>query len=233
MSSETGVRLPVIDFSKQELKPGSPEWDLAKLHVREALEEYGGFEALFDKVVEGKTSREGMMIDEAHVAGNIDQGLTYQHLVTSRKHKLQLAAGLEKTVRRTVLESFGIATNQQRAHLGADAHTDKAWINLLYQNEVNGLDIQTKDGEWINIKPSPNSFIVIFGESLNVRNEARYCIAVSAKPRGGYPVKVPEELVDDKNDLLFKPFDYDEYLGYNAAQAARGNFIDVKVYCKV
>ena len=49
MGSETSFRLPVIDFSKQDLKPASPEWDSVKTQVRQALEEYGCFEALYDK----------------------------------------------------------------------------------------------------------------------------------------------------------------------------------------
>lgn len=49
MGSETQFLLPVIDFSKQDLKPGTPEWDSVKIQVRKALEEYGCFEALYEK----------------------------------------------------------------------------------------------------------------------------------------------------------------------------------------
>ncbi|KAE8684139.1 Detected protein of unknown function [Hibiscus syriacus] len=168
MSSETVVRLPVIDFSKQELKPGSPEWDLVKFQFREALEDYCSFEASFDKVAElfishkpylgyhdatAKLLRES----EAHVPGNIDQGLTNilwpQGNISFRKPVesfTQLAVGLEKTIRGMVLESFGVekymdelidAANynlrvikygkpqtDNEPTLGADAHTEKGWI---------------------------------------------------------------------------------------------------------
>lgn len=50
MGSENPPRLPIIDFSKPDLKPGTPEWDSVKSQVRQALEEYGCFEALFNKV---------------------------------------------------------------------------------------------------------------------------------------------------------------------------------------
>ncbi|XP_023644983.1 probable 2-oxoglutarate-dependent dioxygenase AOP1.2 [Capsella rubella] len=52
MSLETSLalQLPVIDFTSQDLKPGTFEWDLVRDNVRRALEEYGCFEALFDKV---------------------------------------------------------------------------------------------------------------------------------------------------------------------------------------
>lgn len=51
MGTETSpsVKLPVIDFSIQPLKPGT-EWDLVRSQVRQALEEFGCFEALFGKI---------------------------------------------------------------------------------------------------------------------------------------------------------------------------------------
>ncbi|XP_010500902.1 PREDICTED: probable 2-oxoglutarate-dependent dioxygenase AOP1 [Camelina sativa] len=52
MSLETkpALKLPVIDFTSRDLKPGTVEWDLVSGDMRRALEEYGCFEALFDKV---------------------------------------------------------------------------------------------------------------------------------------------------------------------------------------
>ncbi|XP_020867734.1 probable 2-oxoglutarate-dependent dioxygenase AOP1.2 [Arabidopsis lyrata subsp. lyrata] len=52
MSLETTLtlQLPVIDFTSQDLKPGTSEWDLVRGNVRRALEDFGCFEALFDKL---------------------------------------------------------------------------------------------------------------------------------------------------------------------------------------
>lgn len=47
---DSSFQLPVIDFSDQTLKPGSSKWDQVKNDVRKALEDYGCFEASFDKV---------------------------------------------------------------------------------------------------------------------------------------------------------------------------------------
>ncbi|KAL1209033.1 putative 2-oxoglutarate-dependent dioxygenase AOP1.2 [Cardamine amara subsp. amara] len=44
------LQLPVIDFTSKDLKPGTVQWDLVRGNVRRALEDYGCFEALFDKV---------------------------------------------------------------------------------------------------------------------------------------------------------------------------------------
>lgn len=51
MGSNSGLKLPSIDFSELgDLEPGSRSWDSVQSAVRRALEEYGCFEALYDKV---------------------------------------------------------------------------------------------------------------------------------------------------------------------------------------
>ncbi|XVF25054.1 hypothetical protein REPUB_Repub13aG0180800 [Reevesia pubescens] len=228
MSSET--RVPVIDFSKQDLKPGTPEWDLVKVQVRQALEEHGCFEALFDNVLvlrkslfgaleeffdlplqtkmccvseqpymgyKGGPSEplfESMTISDATIAENIEQRLTnivWPEGNTSFSKTLnsfsELASGLVKTIKRMILESFGLEkymdelmdfTNHTLKFIkykvpdsepivGMPSHRDQNLMTLLYQNE-NGLEIQIKDGEWISLKSSPNSFIFVIGESLAV-----------------------------------------------------------------
>ncbi|KAK8556555.1 hypothetical protein V6N13_064577 [Hibiscus sabdariffa] len=312
MSLESSpFRLPVIDFSKQELKRGSSEWDSVKHRVREALEEYGCFEASLDRVLEVRKAVfgaleelfdlppqtkqlyvsdkplrgykraasglcEDMVIDAANITENIERGLTttmWPQGNTSFSKTVvcftELASGLEKTIRRMILEIFGVekyademieSTNyilkvikyegSETREACPGAHSDQSMITLLYQNEVNGLEIQNKDGEWINVNPSPNSFIVLIGESLNVwlngglsstfhrvikkGSNTRYCVALFTTPRGGYQVKVPKELVDDKNGLLFKPFDYEEFWITFCTQAAQGICgYDLRTYCSV
>ncbi|XVF74657.1 hypothetical protein PTKIN_Ptkin13bG0128800 [Pterospermum kingtungense] len=315
MSSETPARPPVIDFSKQGLKPGTPEWDLVKLQLRQALEKYGCFEALFDKVVEVQealfgamqelfdlplqtkqryvsdkpfrgysrptaTLYESMVIDDANIAENIEQRLAnalWPQGNTSFSKTLlsfsELASGLEKTIRRMILEIFGVEkymdelmdsinymlrlTKYGRPQpqtseptMGLRAHCDQDMLTLLYQNEVNGLEIQTKDGEWINVKPSPKTFIVMIGESLSIwlngrlsppphrvivtGNETRYCAGLFATPRGGYQVKAPEELVDEEHPLLLKPFDFEEFLVFYSTEGPRATTgSGLKAYCSV
>ncbi|CAL1377835.1 unnamed protein product [Linum trigynum] len=51
MGCEFSPKLPFLDFSKLELSSvGSSEWESLKSQVREALEEYGCFEASYDKI---------------------------------------------------------------------------------------------------------------------------------------------------------------------------------------
>ncbi len=52
MGSETHAKVPVINFSKETLKPGTNSWSLTCKEVRRAIEEYGTFLAIYDKVSE-------------------------------------------------------------------------------------------------------------------------------------------------------------------------------------
>lgn len=48
MSSE--LSLPVIDFCKVDLKPGTAGWDSLRSQVWKAIEEYGSFKVVFSKI---------------------------------------------------------------------------------------------------------------------------------------------------------------------------------------
>ncbi|KAM7472062.1 hypothetical protein LguiA_010245 [Lonicera macranthoides] len=50
MGSITKPKLPLIDFTEENLKPGSTSWLKTGKNVQAALEEYGCFVAVFDKV---------------------------------------------------------------------------------------------------------------------------------------------------------------------------------------
>lgn len=96
---------------------------------------------------------------------------------------------LDKIVRRMVVESLGLenymddhmdSTNylirvmkyegpqSHETKLGLTSHTDKNIVTILYQNEINGLEVLTKDGHWITAQPSLNSFVVMIGDAFHV-----------------------------------------------------------------
>ncbi|GKV35774.1 hypothetical protein SLEP1_g43994 [Rubroshorea leprosula] len=135
------------------------------------------------------------------------------------------------------------------AKLGLNARTDKNIVTILYQNEVDGLEVKTKTGEWINVKPSPDSFIAMMGDSLyawlNGRlyspyhrvmmagDKARYSTGLFSIPKAGYVIKAPEEMVDEEHPLLFKPFDHIEFMGFYYREAGQRAESALKTYCGV
>ncbi|XVE88984.1 hypothetical protein DITRI_Ditri19aG0113700 [Diplodiscus trichospermus] len=314
MGSETPLELPIIDFTKPSLKPGITEWDLVKGQVRQALQEYGCFEAAFDKIplelreamfaalqevfdlpLQVKISNiskkpfhgyvgqypqvplyESMGIDDADISEKVEaqsrtlwpEGNT-SFSKTIQSFSKQLSE-LDQMIRRMILESFDLekymdehmdSTNYllrimkykgpktTETKLGLNSHTDKNIITILYQNEVDGLEVQRKDGEWINVKPSKDSFIVMMGDSLyawlNGRlhspyhrvmmsgDKARYSLGLFSVPKEGYIIKAPDELVDEAHPLLFKPFDHVEFLGFYYTEAGQKAQSALKEFCGV
>nr|XP_016438935.1 PREDICTED: probable 2-oxoglutarate-dependent dioxygenase AOP1.2 isoform X1 [Nicotiana tabacum] len=177
---------------------------------------------------------------------------------------------LDQTVRKMILESLGVekymdehmnSTNyllrvmkykgpqSNDTKLGLNAHTDKNIVTILYQNQVNGLEVLTKDGQWINVEPTPDAFIVMIGDSLyawaNGRvhspyhrvmmtgNEARYSVGLFSIPKAGYKIKAPEELADKEHPLLFKPFDHVEFLAFYYTEEGQRCGSALKTYCGV
>ncbi|KAM6602190.1 hypothetical protein CsatA_021799 [Cannabis sativa] len=318
MAPEGILRLPIIDFSVEEgLKPGTPEWNTVRTQVREALEEFGCFEAKFDKIpidigkallfdaieevfdlplqtkqrnVSNKLFHgyvgqlplvplyESIPIYDSHIPENVEiftstlwpnnGNPTFNETIQSYSEQLSELDGM---IRRMILESLGVekyleehmdssnyvlqlmkykGPESNETKLGLSAHTDKNIVTILNQNQVEGLEIQTKDGQWFTVKPSSStSFIVVIGNSLyawaNGRlhcathrvmmkgKEARYSAGLFSMPKAGYMVKAPEELVDEDHPLLFKPFDYYRFLDFfysNMATRTAGPN-DLHSYC--
>lgn len=101
----------------------------------------------------------------------------------------KIALELDHWVTRMIFESYGVekyleshlepmcyllrllkhrAPNTKDPNLGFPPHTDKSFVTVIYQNEVNGLEIETKDGEWVSVELSPCSFFVTAGDALVV-----------------------------------------------------------------
>ncbi|CAK7356621.1 unnamed protein product [Dovyalis caffra] len=95
---------------------------------------------------------------------------------------------LEKIIRRMILESLSLG-NYLDEHMKSTTcslrvmkyevpestetthslkpHTDKNLITILFQNQVDGLEVQTRDGEWISVELSQDhSFVILIGDSF-------------------------------------------------------------------
>ncbi|PHT55775.1 hypothetical protein CQW23_04261 [Capsicum baccatum] len=298
MGSEK-IKLPTIDFNFTEFKSNSAQWISTRNKVFKSLEEFGCFEALYDKVswemkvalyneleklfdfsLETKMKNyreeslhgylgpnpkmqyfESLCIEDAFVPEIVqvftqifwpEGNSNFRNLVQNYSKNL---SELDQLIRRMILERLGmekcIEEHMKSTHyplrfskykaplsidskLGLVSHTDKNVLTILCQNQVNGLQILTKDGhEWIDVEISPNSFIVISADSLHAwtngrvhspkhqvilcGNMERYSIALFSTSIPGYIIEAPKELVEDeKHPLLYKPFDSLEYIKFCA-----------------
>ncbi|KAJ0007110.1 hypothetical protein Pint_29973 [Pistacia integerrima] len=98
-----------------------------------------------------------------------------------------IVAELQQLVMRMLFESYGIDEkhyesqrrsntyllrflNYRKCHktekntAALSGHTDKTLVLILYSDEVKGLELRTKDGEWMHFQPSPSSNLVIAGD---------------------------------------------------------------------
>lgn len=56
--------------------------------------------------------------------------------------------------------------NADKDVVGVGAHTDYGFLTILATDDVGGLEVQTLDGEWLDVDPEPGAFIVNIGELL-------------------------------------------------------------------
>ncbi|KAK9694830.1 hypothetical protein K7432_013267 [Basidiobolus ranarum] len=62
---------------------------------------------------------------------------------------------------------MGDPVDQPEKHgLGVGPHKDYGFLTILLQDNVGGLQIQTRQGEWIDAPSIPDTFVVNIGEAF-------------------------------------------------------------------
>ncbi|KAM0951511.1 putative flavanone 3-dioxygenase [Dioscorea sansibarensis] len=112
--------------------------------------------------------------------------------------------------------------------LGVGRHKDPGALTVLYQDQVGGLDVKRKsDGEWVRVKPIPNSYIINVGDTIQVwtnekyesvehrvsvnSEKARLSILFFLLPTFSTNVKPLEELVSDENPARYEANNWGDY----------------------
>lgn len=94
-------------------------------------------------------------------------------------------AELDRLVVRMIFENYGVEKHYE-SHVGSKTyllkflkylappgstsmpafpqHTDKTFLSILHQNDVNGLEVKSKDGQWIYLQLPPKSYVVMAGD---------------------------------------------------------------------
>ncbi|CAL1389285.1 unnamed protein product [Linum trigynum] len=141
------------------------------------------------------------------------------------------------------------APKEDEDNMGLASHTDKSMVSVLHQNHVNGLQIRTKYGVWVDADFSPSSFIVMAGDALmawsndkipscfhrvimkETGRETRYSLGLGSIVKG--TLQTPQEMCDESRPLLYKPFDQFEYLRFYESKPDHKPECPIKAYCGI
>lgn len=178
-------------------------------------------------------------------------------------------AELDQIVMRMIANSYGIEENYKsllhsttyllrfikylrpqgiEQNIGLVPHTDKSFMSILHQEDVKGLEVKTKDEQWIKVDPSPSSFIVMAGDACmawtNGRIEApchrvmmqgkeeRFSLGLFTFIRD-LKIEIPQELVDEDHPLRFEAFDNYKYIDYYYTDEGKRSKCPIKSYCGI
>uniref|UniRef100_A0A0E0DUR3 Isopenicillin N synthase-like Fe(2+) 2OG dioxygenase domain-containing protein n=1 Tax=Oryza meridionalis TaxID=40149 RepID=A0A0E0DUR3_9ORYZ len=168
--------------------------------------------------------------------------MTHSEIVNGAAKRI---ADLEGMVRRMILEGLGVAEQHEAQgepfwHLfrmseyrapnsdekvtGYIAHQDTNWLSIVCQNEVNGNEMQTRDGEWVLVKPSPTSLIVNVGNALRAWTNDRLHAPF-------HRIMVPDELVDECHPPRFKTHDNDDFIRFCVSEEGARHEDKLKAFC--
>ena len=76
---------------------------------------------------------------------------------------------VEETTSIFRIMKYKVPPSATDSSIGLVAHTDKNAITILCQNEVQGLEIQTKNGYWAQVMVPENAFTAVVGDALKVK----------------------------------------------------------------
>ncbi|PRQ35428.1 putative oxoglutarate/iron-dependent dioxygenase, non-heme dioxygenase domain-containing protein [Rosa chinensis] len=130
--------------------------------------------------------------------------------------------------------------------MAASAHTGKTFSTILFDDQVSGLEVQTKDEQWVKLPISPCSFIFAVGDFLmawssgrmhSVKHRVMMCgekerhsLIASAFPIEGSVIKAQKELVDEEYPQILKDFDCTEFFKFICSSEGRAIDSQMQVY---
>ncbi|CAN4107629.1 unnamed protein product [Withania somnifera] len=132
--------------------------------------------------------------------------------------------------------------------LGLARHKDSVALTVLAQDDVGGLEVKRKtDGEWIQVKPTPDAYIVNVGDIIQVWSNDIYesvehrVITSSKKERFSFPfllspshyvnVEPLEELTSEESPAKYKAYNWGKFLTTrNLSNFKKLNVENVQIY---
>lgn len=125
--------------------------------------------------------------------------------------------------------------------LGLPPHCDRNLITLLLQSTVPGLQVAYK-GDWINVQPVPNAFVVNFGHLLEIATNgllksiehramtngtvARTSVATFLMPPEDSVIGPAEELLGDGDPSRYRTVTFREFMRVYKTVGARRESVE-------
>lgn len=104
----------------------------------------------------------------------------------------KLVSDLEKLVDKMVFESYGAEKHLEKhfqstiyllrpikytaakedlenGKIGSNVHTDKSFLSIVHQSQVNALQVKSREGKWTTVDFPPESFVVMAGDAYEVQ----------------------------------------------------------------
>lgn len=113
---------------------------------------------------------------------------------------------------------------------GLGMHTDMSCITLVYQDDIGGLQVRSKEGQWMDISPCEDTLVVNIGDLMQAwsngmlvssqhrvilrKSVNRFSIAFFWCFEDGKMVSAPQEVVGEGNVRLYNPFVCADYLKF-------------------
>ncbi|XP_028094921.1 gibberellin 20-oxidase-like protein [Camellia sinensis] len=113
---------------------------------------------------------------------------------------------------------------------GLGKHTDMSCVTIVYQDEMGGLQVRSKDGRWIEMNPCEGTLVVNVGDMLEAWSNGKLRSSehrvVLKKPANRFSlaffwcfedekvVLAPEAVVGEGNERVYRPFVCSDYLKF-------------------
>ncbi|KAH6779880.1 2-oxoglutarate and oxygenase superfamily protein [Perilla frutescens var. hirtella] len=122
---------------------------------------------------------------------------------------------------------------------GLGMHTDMSCLTIVYQDEIGGLQVRSRDGKWMNIIPCEGTLVVNIGDMLqawsNERLRSSEHRVVLKKPINRFSlaffwcfeddkvVSAPDDVVGQQHARIYNPFVCLDYLKFRESNE-KGRF---------
>ncbi|KAG6425980.1 hypothetical protein SASPL_110193 [Salvia splendens] len=239
------MKFPLIDLNNLG-ENDSPRWESTKIQIREALQEYGCFEATFNNIIPfelrksvGDGIRQLFDLPLAIKLLNSSHKPLHGYIAQNNFGPLMESMGIDGALSSHVVDTFanlmwpdqGNPTFRYTVIQDIQLYCEKLseLDKIVRRMVVESLGLEKYIDEHLN----STNYLCRFQKVVVSGDEARYTIGLFSIPKEGCVIKTPEELVNKDHPLLYKPFDYYKFIDFIYTDAAGRSSPDpLKEYCE-